>query len=129
MRKNPRLLVVDDEIDICNFVKSFFQLRGFEVFTALSGEEAMSQLLLERPDVVILDVMMRHGSEGLEVLPKIKSAMPSTKVIMVTAVEDGAIMEAAREKGADDYITKPLVLEYLETTVLDKIRHLSTATA
>jgi DNA-binding response OmpR family regulator len=129
MRKNPRLLVVDDEIDICNFVKSFFQLRGFEVFTALSGEEAMSQLLQERPDVVILDVMMRHGSEGLEVLPKIKSALPLTKVIMVTAVEDGTIAEAAREKGADDYITKPLVLEYLETTVLDKIRHLSTAIA
>lgn len=129
MRKNPRLLVVDDEIDICNFVKSFFQLRGFEVFTALSGEEAMSQLLLERPDVVILDVMMRHGSEGLEYLPKIKSELPSAKVIMVTAVEDSTIVAAAREKGADDYITKPLVLEYLETTVLDKIRHLSTAVA
>ena len=129
MRKNPRLLVVDDEIDICNFVKSFFQTRGFEVSTARNGEEAMSQLLSERPDVVILDVMMQNGNEGLEYLPKIKKALPLSKVIMVTAVEDGAIIEAAREKGADDYITKPLVLEYLETTVLDKIKHLSTAVA
>ncbi|MGH7198680.1 MAG: response regulator [Candidatus Omnitrophota bacterium] len=129
MKKNPRLLVVDDEIDICNFVKSFFQMRGFEVCTALNGEEAMSRLLLERPDVIILDVMMQHGSEGLDYLPKIKGALPSAKVIMVTAVEDGGIVEAAREKGADDYITKPLVLEYLETTVLDKIKHLSPAIA
>ena len=129
MKKNPKLLVVDDELDICNFVKSFFQMRGFEVSTASNGEEAMSRLLPERPDVVILDVMMKHGSEGLEYLPKIKSLLPTAKVIMVTAVEDGSIVEAAREKGADDYITKPLVLEYLETTVLDKIKHLGAAIA
>jgi DNA-binding response OmpR family regulator len=129
MKKIPKLLVVDDEIDICNFVKSFFQMRGFEVSTASSGEEAMSQLHAEKPDVVILDVMMRHGSEGLEYLPKIKAALPASKIIMVTAVEDSAIIDAARDKGADDYVTKPLVLEYLETTVLEKIRHLSIALA
>ncbi|HXV18740.1 MAG TPA: response regulator [Candidatus Omnitrophota bacterium] len=126
MTKFPRLLVVDDELDICNFVKSFFELRGFSVSTALNSDEALERLG-ERPDVVILDVMMRRGSEGMEFLPKIKELLPTARVIMVTGVEDNANMDAARELGADDYITKPLVLEYLENTVLGKIRELSKA--
>ena len=127
MSKSPRLLVVDDELDICNFVKSFFELRGFRVSTALNSDEALERLTQERPDVVILDVMMRRGSEGMEFLPKIKEMLPAARVIMVTGVEDNANMDAARELGADDYITKPLVLEYLENTVLGKIRELSKA--
>ena len=127
MTKFPRLLVVDDELDICNFVKSFFELRGFQVSTALNSDEAMLKLTQERPDVVILDVMMRRGSEGMEFLPRIKETLPEARVIMVTGVEDLANMDAARELGADGYITKPLVLEYLENTVLGKSKVLSRA--
>jgi len=129
MTKNPRLMVVDNEIDICNFVRSFFELRGFHVSTALNGDEAMSKLHKEKPDLVILDVMMRHEGEGLEYLPKIKKALPSAKVIIVTGVEDDKAIDSAKANGADDYITKPLVLEYLETTVLNKIRALAEAVA
>ena len=129
MKRNPKLLVVDDEIDICNFVRSFFELRGFEVATALNGDEALSKLSKDKPDVVILDVMMRQDKEGLEYLPKIKKTLPSAKVIMVTGLEDEETIASAKEAGADDYITKPLVLEYLESTVLDKIKNLAKAAA
>ena len=64
MVKQPKLMVVDDEIDICNFVKSFFEMRGFKVTTALNGDEAMSKLLQDRPDIVILDVKMRRDDEA-----------------------------------------------------------------
>ena len=127
MDKKPKLLVIDDEIDICNFVKSFFHMRGFEVAAAFHGDEAMSKLLNEKPDVIILDVMMRREREGLEYLPKIKKEFPSAKVLMVTAVDDKETIESAMKLGADDYITKPLVLEYLETTVLGKIGLLTKA--
>ncbi|MBI3252920.1 MAG: response regulator [Candidatus Omnitrophica bacterium] len=127
MRKRPRLLVVDNEIDICNFVKSFFQVRGFKVVTALNGDEAMEKLAAEKPDIVILDIMMRTAREGLDYLPKIKKALPSAKVLMITAVEDNEAIDTAKKMGADDYITKPLVLEYLETTVLEKIKSLRTS--
>jgi len=127
MKRSPKLLVVDDEIDICNFVRSFFELRGFEVLTALNGDEAMSKLSKSKPDVVILDVMMRQGKEGLEYLPKIKKTLPSAKVIMVTGLEDEETVASAKASGADDYITKPLVLEYLESTVLNKIKNLTKA--
>ena len=120
----PRMLVVDNEIDICNFVKSFFELRGFTVATALNGDEAMTKMGEAKPDIVLLDVVMRRKEEGFEYLPKIKQAHPPIKVIMVTAMEDERTFESAKKLGADDYITKPLVLEYLETTVWDKIKHL-----
>lgn len=127
--KKRKLMVVDNEIDICNFVKSFFEMRGFKVSTALNGDDAMDQLLKEKPDIVILDIMMRTNDEGLEYLPKIKRALPGVKVLMVTGVEDPASIDTAKKLGADDYITKPLVLEYLESTVLSKIKGLTSTPA
>ena len=124
--EKPKLMVVDNEIDICNFVKSFFGMRGYEVSTALNGDEALSKLLDESPDLVMLDVSMRTQKEGFEYLPQIKKLLPGVKVIMVTGIEDDNSIEEARKLGADDYITKPLVLEYLETSVFHKIRALST---
>jgi DNA-binding response OmpR family regulator len=123
--KKPRLLVVDNEIDICNFVKMFFETRGFDVMTALNGDEAMKVLDQIKPDLIILDVMMRTEDEGIKYLPKIRSKSPDAKVIMITGVDDKDVIEKAKSLGADDYITKPLVLEYLESTVLGKIKSLS----
>ena len=125
MTQKPKLLVVDDEIDICNFVKSFFEMRGFVVSTALNGDEAMAKLLEVNPDLVILDIMMRRDGEGLEYLPKIKKALPSVKVIMITGVDDDESIMTAKKLGADDYITKPLALEYLENNVMKKIGELT----
>ncbi len=124
MNKLPKLMVVDDEIDICNFVKSFFEMRGFKVTTAINGDEAMSLLFKEIPDVVIMDLKMRRENEGLEYLQKIKEACPEVKILIVTGSDDDEMVKEAKKLGADDYITKPLVLEYLENTVLEKIKHL-----
>ena len=124
MNKVIKLLVVDDEIDICNFVKSFFEIRGFKVSTALDGDEAMERLVKDEPDIVMMDLKMRREGEGLEYLKKMKEARPSVKVLMVTGTDDDAMVEEAKKLGADDYITKPLVLEYLENTVLEKVKHL-----
>ena len=122
--KTPRLLVVDNEIDVCNFVKSFFELRGFKVTTALNGQEGLDRLDKDKPDIVLLDIMMRTEREGLDFLPRYKEALPSARVLMITGVEDSAMIESAKACGADDYITKPLVLEYLENTVLNKVKQL-----
>ena len=125
MSAKPRLLVVDNEIDICNFVKSFFEIRGFDVVGALNGDEAMKLLDSVKPDLVILDVMMRTDDEGLVYLPQIKKKLPTAKVIMITGVDDKDTIEKAKKLGADDYITKPLVLETLENTVMNSVKHLN----
>ncbi len=124
MTRKPKLMVVDDELDICNFVKSFFEARGFVVVTASNGDDAMSRAAQEKPDIVILDVNMRREGEGLEYLPKVKALLPKSKFIMVTGVNDEDSIALAKKLGADDYITKPLILEYLENTVLGKIKSL-----
>lgn len=115
-----KLLIVDDEVEICEFLKSFFEDRDFKVATAHSGEQALQQVASFQPSVVLLDIQM-PGMDGLSALKKIKEKYSKVKVIMVTAVETQDKIEEAMRLGADNYITKPLSLEYLEKDVQDKI--------
>ena len=115
-----KLLVVDDETEICDFLKSFFEDRNYDVRTASSGEQALNAIKKELPHVVLLDVQM-PGINGLAALKTIKEQFPKVKVIMVTAVETREKIEEAMRSGADNYITKPLSLEYLEKEVQEKI--------
>ncbi|MDP3730218.1 MAG: response regulator [Candidatus Omnitrophota bacterium] len=116
-----KLLVVDDENDICDFVKAFFKDRGFQVFTALNGEDALSIAKKDRPDLVLLDIKMK-GMDGLAALKHIKELDKSIKIIMVTALEDQDKVHEAYKLGACDYITKPLILDYLEQAVLKNLK-------
>ena len=111
-----KILVVDDEHDICDFVKSFFSDRGYQVLTALNGDEAISIVKKEKPELVLLDIKMK-GMDGIAVLKHIKDIDKSMIVIMVTALEDQDKMNEAYRLGAADYIAKPLVLDHLEETV------------
>ena len=115
-----KLLIVDDEVEICEFLKSFFEDRDFKVAVASDGTQALRQVELFHPAVVLLDIQM-PGMDGLQTLKKIKELHPKVKVIMVTAVETQEKIEEAMRLGADNYITKPLSLEYLEKDVQDKI--------
>lgn len=119
--KNKVLLVVDDEVEICNFVKMFFEVRGFDVYSANDGTEGVATAEEIQPDIVLLDVHMQNDEDGLTALPKILAKSPSTKVIMTTGVDDEISMVRARQLGATDYITKPLVLEDLESNVMSRV--------
>ncbi len=111
-----KLLVVDDEKDICDFVKSFFQERGYDVQTSSSGEDALEIIKKDRPDLILLDIKM-NGMDGIAALKHIKDIDRSIKVVMVTALEDQDKMNEACKLGACEYITKPLVLDHLEEAV------------
>jgi len=117
-----KLLVVDDEHDVCDFVKNFFSERDFEVFTALSGEEALVVAKRENPVIVLLDVKMK-GMNGIATLRHLKEMNKNLKVIMVTALDDQDKMDEARKLGASEYITKPLVLDYLEQAVEKMLKY------
>ena len=112
-----KILVVDDEADVCSFVKDFFEARGVRVFKAVSGSEALKVLEKEKVHIILLDVRMKK-MDGIETLKKIRETNKAAKVVMVTAVNDQSKMEAARKLGAEKYITKPLVLGELESTVM-----------
>lgn len=118
-----RILVVDDEIEVCNALKEFFDSKGYETHIALSGKTALSKVKEIKPHIVLLDIIM-PGMGGVDVLKEIKKIDPTAEVIMVTAVADHELAKRTLELGAHDYITKPLNLDYLETVVITKIIYL-----
>jgi DNA-binding response OmpR family regulator len=107
-----KVLVVDDEKEICELTRSFLARRNFAVFTASSSQEALSLVEAEHPQVALLD--MKLGDEsGIDILSKIKAADKNIKVVMVTALEDEGSMKQAIALGADDYVLKPFKADYL----------------
>ena len=115
-----RILVVDDEVEVCNILKKFLVSKGYEVYTALDGETAVSKTKEVRPHIVLLDIIM-PGMNGIDTLKEIKKVDPAVGVIMVTAVVDEELAKRAFELGAYEYITKPLDLNYLENVLMVKM--------
>ena len=111
-----KILTVDDQMGIDSFFYEFFTVRNYEVLNALSGKEAIEIVKKEKPRIVLLDINMR-GMNGIEALKEIKKIDKDIVVIMITGVKDDDVINEALSAGADDYITKPLSLEYLDKVV------------
>lgn len=118
-----KILTVDDEMGIDSFFYEFFAARNYEVFNAMDGREALRIVVKERPRIILLDINMR-GMDGIETLIEIRKVDKDAVVIMVTAVKDDDMIKKAIDLGANDYITKPLSLEYLDRVVLLKFLNL-----
>lgn len=117
----PKLLIVDDEIDIREFAKSYFRKRHIEVYTASGGVEALEIIDHEKPDLVLLDIRMEEMN-GVEVLKKLRESGNSTKVIMVSGVKEENTITEAENLGVTGFINKPLVLDELEKIVLKELK-------
>lgn len=103
-----RIIVIEDEADICNLVKYNLAAEGYHVECFTSGDEGLRAVCREMPDLVLLDIMI-PGLGGLDVLKRLK-AEPKTAgvpVAMITAKNSDIDIVIGLELGADDYITKP----------------------
>lgn len=116
-----RLLVVDDDKDIRDFLTEFFTEKGFEAHSAGSGAEALRLLKVLRPHLILLDVKMPEMS-GIETLRKIRDLDREVGVIMITGLHDQKVGRESLKYGASDFITKPIDLHYLETSIMEKIQ-------
>ena len=116
----PKLVIIDDEVDIREFAKNFFQKRKIDVLTSSGGEPAVALVASEKPDLVLLDVRMGEMS-GVDVLRRIRENNKLVKVIMVTGVMDEDVINTTKELGISGYIHKPLVLNELEKIVLAEL--------
>ena len=107
---NDTILVVDDEVSICQSLKAILKDEGYQVLVAGSGEEAIKVVDEEMPQLVLLDIWL-PGIDGLETLKAIKAAHPNVLVIMMSG--HGTIETAVRSTklGAFDFIEKPLSLD------------------
>ena len=103
-----KILVVDDEIYIVHILDFSLGMEGYEVITALDGEQALERFKVEKPDLVVLDIMMPKV-DGYEVCKSIKSnpATKQTPVILLSAKGRNVDQKLGFDVGADDYITKP----------------------
>ncbi|MBU2540762.1 MAG: response regulator [Candidatus Omnitrophica bacterium] len=113
---NHKILVVDDESDVREVISQYFDRRGYDVDTASNGQEALSRILVERPELILLDIRMPE-MDGIECLRRIKKLDKEMTVIMVTCVDEIDTAKKALRLGATDYITKPLGFSALETAI------------
>jgi two-component system, OmpR family, response regulator len=105
-----RILVVDDEPNLAELLSMALRLEGWQISTAHSGSQAVTRAKRERPDAVVLDIML-PDFDGLEVLRRIRSQLPHVPVLFLTAKDSVEDRIAGLTAGGDDYVTKPFSLE------------------
>jgi DNA-binding response OmpR family regulator len=116
-----RVLIVEDDASLVLGLTNALETDGYEVSVGITGEEGLRLALAERPDLVLLDVML-PGMSGFEVLKRVRDARLNSKVIMLTsrAEEDDRVL--GLELGADDYVTKPFSLRELLARLRAQLR-------
>ncbi|MBW2714302.1 MAG: sigma-54-dependent Fis family transcriptional regulator, partial [Deltaproteobacteria bacterium] len=116
MSVRARLLVVDDEQSMREFLEIFFRKEGFEVQVASSVDEALAFFDACEFDVVISDIQMPERT-GIELLKEVQRLSPETVVIMITAFSTTETAIDAMKLGAYDYITKPFKVDAIRLVV------------
>ena len=102
------ILVVDDDPQIVRLVRSYLEQAGWQVATLLRGDEVLPSVRAQRPDLIVLDLML-PGNDGLEVLRTLRGdpSLANLPVLLLTARVDDVDRIVGLELGADDYVTKP----------------------
>ncbi|HDM75695.1 MAG TPA: response regulator [Deltaproteobacteria bacterium] len=111
-----RLVVIDDEIDLCELIRRMFLDQGHEVIYFTDEDEALAWLKQENADLLIVDIQLRRRS-GLDVLRQVKDLNLHPKVIIITAYPSIRTAKEAVSLGASDYLIKPVDIDELERKV------------
>lgn len=114
----PRILIVDDSTLARRTTRQVLEEQGYTVDEASDGSQALERYFLQRPDVVVLDMVM-HGMYGLEVLGKMRELDPNVKVVVATADIQESTQQQARAAGAAAFINKPLNRQLLAQTIAE----------
>ena len=120
-----KLLVIDDEANICDLLKIYFENEGYEVKTASDGIEGLSYFKMYEPDLVLLDIMLPKNKDGWQVCREIRE-QSSRPIIMVTAKNEVFDKVLGLELGADDFVTKPFNIKELSARVKAVLRRCNT---
>lgn len=121
----PKILIVDDEPDICKALEFLLKREGYTVTSVNSGEDAIEKLKTDGFDVVITDLKMGRV-DGMTVLERAKEINPDMPVVMMTAFASIESAVEAMKRGAYDYIVKPFLNEEIKLTIKKVIEHKKT---
>jgi two-component system, OmpR family, alkaline phosphatase synthesis response regulator PhoP len=127
LTKGKKILIADDEPDIIEILQYNLEKEGYDVITAKDGEEALVKAKNNKPDLIILDIMMpkKTGDEVCEIL-RSQAAFKNTLIIFLTALNDESSHIKGLETGADDYVSKPVSPKVLVSRVNALFRRVNT---
>ncbi len=111
------ILIVDDEKNILKMLSQGLSLKGYETLTAASGEKALQLCASRDIDLVLLDIMMENGMDGVETLQKMLVRHPMLHVVMMSAQQDIEIAAKTMELGAKRYVTKPVSMDKILSNI------------
>src|SRR5438552_856932 len=118
----PQVMVVDDDLSMCNFLRSFLTERGYYAVTLGNAEEAVKRYHAERPAAVILDVVMPGNMDGLEALAAFKKIDREVPVIVLSGQGRTTTVVQAMKLGASDFVSKPFDESDLEVPLTNALR-------
>ena len=118
-----KILVVDDDPHIVSLIKNRFEANSYEVITANDGEECIEKILSDKPDLVILDIMMPKVDGynvlvGIKEIKAITGELPDIPIIVLTAVADPRVREMVEKEQIVDYMIKP----FASADLLSKVK-------
>ncbi len=120
--EKKKVLIVDDDADIVHILRAMLEGQGWDVLSALGGEEALRIVRERHPDLVLLDIMMPRMN-GIEVLREARRLAPGMRIIMTTAFGDVGSYLESMDLGACEYINKP----FETSELLEMIRSVAAA--
>ena len=113
-----KILVVDDNLDMCQIISDILKEGGYSVHSSYNGEDALMKIKKNHYDLIVLDYILNEMS-GLMVLEKALQMIPSLKVMMISAFGDKSIKARARELGVSDFLDKPFDIKRFVQAVQD----------
>jgi two-component system response regulator MprA len=122
MASSSHILIVEDERAIASFLRRGLSYEGYRVTVADSGRLALETARDDAPNLVILDVMLPDGLDGIEVCRRLRAAGDEFPILMLTARDEVADRVAGLDAGADDYLVKPFAFEELLARVRALLR-------
>ncbi len=118
---DPRILIIEDEPDLLRGLALNLKAEGYSVLTASRGDAGIQQALRERPELILLDIML-PGMNGLDVCRELRKKGFEAPIIMLTAKAEEMDRVVGLEIGADDYVTKPFGLRELLARIRVRLR-------
>ena len=119
-QKKKCVLIVDDEEQICKVIKKVLLQEGYQIFTALDGEQALSQLKKNLMDLMLVDLKM-PSMNGLELLKQARVIQKNLKSILLTAYGTASAAREAMFLGVFDFLTKPFDIHLLKKVVKEAL--------
>ena len=117
-----QIIVIDDNPEVVDILTTYLCEQGYRASGALTGDEGLRRVVLSRPDLVILDIALPGGMNGIDMLKRIRSLVPTTKVLIASGNTDPVLARESLELGALAYIDKPFDLGYLKRVVAMALR-------